>query len=295
MKLNKDFLNKLKYSNLKKDFNEVIKGISFKEIIVFLAFPIFILLIMSLPSIFRESLLFEIYDPSWWQFITHAFIHENFNHLCHNLQGYFIFGFVLFVFANRIKEKKNLFLLFLFTLLSLPIISSIIEILIYPIFLNNIRTSQGSSGLVSAMVGFLPVLWIYYFSKKQKTKLINIDFFTVSILYVVFLFGIIYYQIHKNFLSILLVLLLMILFCFRYRKNFKLVFKGISEESKDNVIFYFLLVLLPVLFMVAPLLLFPTEIIQEDSMMVDFLMHFIGLLYGIVVSFIFFIFISSKN
>jgi len=294
MKLNKEFLNKLKYSNLKKDFNELIKGISFKEILIFLAFPIFISLLMLLPSIFRESLSFKIYDHSWWQFITHAFIHKDFSHLWHNLQGYFIFGFILFVFANRLKEKKNLFLLFLFTLISLPIISSIIEILIYPIFMPIIKTSQGSSGLVSAILGFLPMLWIYHFSRKQKANLINMNFFNLSILYVAFLFVIIYYPIHKNIQFILRVSLFIILFCFLYRKNFKPLVKGIFEESKDNVVFYFLSVLLPVFFMVAPLLLFPTKIIQENSM-VDFFMHYIGLLYGIIVSFLFFRFIYSKN
>lgn len=294
MKLNKDFLNKLKYSNLKKDFNELIKGILFKEILIFLAFPIFISLLMLLPSIFRESLSFKIYDYSWWQFITHAFIHKDFSHLWHNLQGYFIFGFILFVFANRIKEKKNLFLLFLFTLISLPIISSIIEVLIYPIFMPMIKTSQGSSGLVSAIVGFLPMLWIYHFSRKQKTNLINMNFFSLSTLYVALLFVITYYPIHKNILFILLISLLIILFCFLYRKNFEPLIKGIFEESKDNMLFYFLSILLPMFFMVAPLLLFPRKIIQENSM-VDFFMHYIGLLYGIIVSFLFFRFIHSKN
>ena len=73
-------------------------------------------------------------------------------------------------------------------------------------------------------------------------------------------------------------------FSFIYRKNFKLIFKGILEESKDNIFFDFLL---PMLFMVAPiLLLFPDKIMQGNSL-VDFLMHYIGLLYGIIISFIF--------
>ncbi len=198
MKLNQEFLRKLKWSNIKKDFKELFKGITQKEIILFFAFPIFISLLMLLPSIFRESLSFKIYDYSWWQFITHAFIHKDFNHLRNNLQGYLIFGAILFIFANRFKEKKNQFLVFLFTLISLPIISSIIEILIYPIFMP-IKTSQGSSGLVSAILGFLPVLWIYHFSKKQKINLININFFNLSTLYVSLLFVIIYYPIHKIF------------------------------------------------------------------------------------------------
>jgi len=114
MKLNKEFLSKLKWSDIKKDFKELFKGITQKEILLFFAFPIFISLLMLLPSIFRELLSFKIYDYSWWQFITHAFIHKDFNHLWNNLQGYLIFGAIVFIFANKLKEKKNLFLVFLF-------------------------------------------------------------------------------------------------------------------------------------------------------------------------------------
>lgn len=294
VKLNKAFLNKLSLSNLKKDSIDLIKGITLKEVLIFLAFPIFISILMLLPSIIRESLSFKIYDYSWWQFITNAFIHKDMSHLWHNLQGYFIFGFVLLIFANKIEDKKNLFLLFLFTLISLPIISSIIEILIYPLFMPMIKTSQGSSGLVSAILGFLPMLWIYHFSKKQKNNLINMNFFNLSTLYVALLFVIIYYPIHKNMFFILFVLSCIIFFGYLYRKNFNPLLKGIFEESKDNVIFYFLTILLPIFFMVAPLLLFPVKIVQGNSM-VDFFMHYIGLIYGIILSFLFFKFKFSHS
>jgi len=294
MKLNKDFLNKLKWLNIKKDCIEITNGISLKDILIFFAFPVFITLLMFLPSIIRESLSFKIYDYSWWQFITNAFIHKDLSHLWHNLQGYFIFGLILLIFANRTGDKKNLLWLFLFTLISLPIISSIIEVLIYPVFMPMIKTSQGSSGLVSAILGFLPMLWIYHFSKKQKNNLININFFNLSTLYVALLFVIIYYPIHKNIFFILLVLACILFFGYLYRKNFKPLLKGIFEESKDNLIFYFLRILLPIFFMVAPLLLFPVKIVQGNSM-VDFFMHYIGLIYGIILSFLFFKFKFSHS
>ena len=294
VKLNKVFLNKLRLSNLKKDFVVLIKGISLKDILIFFGFPVFITLLMLLPSLIRESLSFKIYDYFWWQFITNAFIHKDLIHLWHNLQGYFIFGLILLIFANRTGDKKNLFWLFLFTLISLPIISSIIEVLIYPVFMPMIKTSQGSSGLVSAILGFLPMLWIYHFSKKQKNNLISMNFFNLSTLYVSLLFAIIYYPIHKNIFFILLVLACVLFFVYLYRKNFKPLLKEIFEESKNNVIFCFLTILLPLFFMVAPLLLFPVKIVQGNSM-VDFFMHYIGLIYGIILSFLFFKFKFSHG
>jgi len=276
----------LKWSNLKKDLIESVKGISLKDVLFFLAFPSFITLLMFLPLTIREPLSFHIYNPKWWQFFTHAFIHKDLGHLWHNLQGYFIFGVISLIFANNIKNKKDLFILFLFTLISLPIISSIIEILVYSRFIPMIKTFQGSSGLVSAILGFLPMLWVYHFSKEQRINLINMNFFNISILYIALLFVIIYYPIHKNILFILLVIGFILFFTFHYRKNFRLILKGVFKASKDNVIFYFLTILLPVFFMVVPLLLFPVKIVQGNNL-VDFFMHYISLLYGIVISFVF--------
>lgn len=293
MKINQNFLNKFKWLNVKNDCIEIINGISLKEILIFLVFPIFVSLLMLLPQAIRDSLSLKIYDYSWWQFVTNAFIHKDFSHLWGNLQGYFIFGLLLLIFANRTEDKKSLLFLFLFSVFSLPIISSIIEILIYPHFLPMIKTSQGSSGLVSTILGFLPMLWIYHFSKKQKNNLINMNFFNLSTLYVALLFVIVYYPIHKNILFILLVVACILFVVFLYRKNFKPILKGIFEESKDNVIFYFLTILMPIFFMVLPLLLFPVKIVQGNSM-VDFFMHYIGLIYGLIISFIFFKFKFSR-
>lgn len=81
VKLNKEFLKKLTFKNIKADFFDLLSGITIKEVLIFLAFPLTITLLMFLPANIREMLSFRIYDPSWWQFITHAFIHYDFIHL----------------------------------------------------------------------------------------------------------------------------------------------------------------------------------------------------------------------
>lgn len=149
-----------------------------------------------------------------------------------------------------------------------------------------IKTSQGSSGLVSSILGFLPMLWIFYHSKKQKHNLITMNFFNLCGLYVALLFVSIYYPIHKNISYIFVVIASMVLIGFFNRKNFKPIFKGVLAESRENILFYFLMILVPILFMVMPLLLFPVKIVQGNSL-VDFFIHYIGLIYGLIISFIF--------
>ena len=286
VKLNKDFLKKITFKNIKADFFGLFSGITIKEVLLFLVFPISIILLMLLPENIKGMLSFNIDDASWWQFITHAFIHHDFNHLWDNLNGFLIFGIILFIFSNKAGDKRNLALLFFFTLVSLPLISSVIEISIYPTFMHMIKTSQGSSGLVSAILGFLPMLWIFYLSKRQKHNLLTLNFFNLCGLYVALLFVFIYYPIHKNISYILVVVAFTVLIAFLNRKHFKLMLKGVLEESKDNIIFYFLMILIPLFFMIAPLLLFPVKLVQGNSL-VDFFMHYIGLIYGLIISFIF--------
>ena len=54
------------------------------------------------------------------------------------------------------------------------------------------------------------------------------------------------------------------------------------------------MIILPILFIVTPMFLFPVKIIQDNSL-IDFFMHFIGLIYGVIISFAFFKFKFNKN
>lgn len=285
--MNKEFIKKLHFSSLKKDFFELFRNISLKEIVLFSVFPIILFVIMLLPEVIRQNLTFSIYNPSWWQFFSHSFVHKDWGHFLNNLRGFIIFGLILSVFANKIKEKKLLFCLILTIIISLPILSSLIEFLVYPHFLPMIKTSQGASGIVSALLGVLPIIWIFYFAKKEKINFITTYYLNIIMLYVTCLFVFIYTGIHKKLLINLALLSLFVFFLFIYRKNFKLILKSIAEESRGNILFYFLLFFIPLFFILAPTILFPTNVIQGNSL-VDFFMHYIGLVYGILVSFLFF-------
>jgi len=237
-KSDKRFFRILKLSKIKKDFIELIEGITFKEILVILSFPIFITILMFLPPNIRDSLSLHIDNPQWWQFFTSSFIHENLIHLLDNIQTYFIISFVLLIFANKTRNKKNFFTLFLFNLISLPLISSLIVTIFYPKFIPSIKTSQGSSVLISSMLGFFPMFWIYYFSKKQKNNTID-KFFNLSLSYLYLLIVVIYYQVHKNILLVSAFFFYFLFYCYFYRKDFKVFVKNIYEESKNNIILLF--------------------------------------------------------
>jgi len=292
LEFNREALSKLSATNLKNDALELIKNVTMRQIIAFLLFPIFLMLLMYLPQNLRNSLVFHINSPEVWQFFTHAFIHNDWNHLSGNLGAYFVFGALLLVLANKTNRLKRLFLLFVITLVSLPILSSAFTILAYPVFIPDLKTSQGSSGLVSAMVGFLPIFWISYLSEKQKKDLMNWNFFGLAMLYVALMLGIIYYPIHQSILLILTTVSFLLVFAYFYRRYFGAIFKEIQKEK--NIIFSVLLILLPLLFMISPRILFPAKFMTEGGFL-DFIIHYFCLIYGISISFIFFKFHESKS
>jgi hypothetical protein len=135
------------------------------------------------------------------------------------------------------------------------------------------------------MFGFFPMFWIYYFSKKQKNNMID-KFFNLSLSYLYLLIVVIYYRIHKNMLLVSAFLFYFLFYCYLYRKDFKLLIKNIYQESKSNIIFYFLTIFLPIFFMIAPLILFPPKFVK-GNITIDIFTHYIGLFYGIIISYVF--------
>lgn len=276
---------KLTLGAIKTNFINVINGITLKEILIFLLFPIVITVLMLLPVTIRETLSLRNHNYLWWQVFTSAFIHKDWNHLLSNIQSYLAFGGILLVFSNKAWGKKDLLSLSILILISLPLISSIASLLIYRNY--SIETIQGSSGLISAVLGFFPILWVSYFSKKNRQNLMNMNFFYVCILYVALLYSTIYLPYYQSIILPFTIFISILILSFFYRNSFKTILKGIREESKANVVFGFLLVFIPLFFMAAPILLFPLKTIQNGSQ-VGIFVHYLGLIYGVTLSFIFF-------
>jgi len=282
--------------SLKKQFLELINGIGKRNIIFMLIIPVLITLLSLLPLTIREILQLNIKNPIWWQYLTQSFVHNSWSHLSSNLFGYFLYSILIIIFVNKLNLKKEFYGLFLFLVITLPIVSSFIQVKSYPIILSwlpNLQHSAGTSGIVSALAGFTIIFWAVYFNKINKEIVFDIRtslFFTIYIA-LIFVF---YYS---NGLSkiLLLVLVLFFIFLTTLITNIKKILVEISKESKRGLIWTFFLIITPILFFMTPKIIFPSfSSMFNNGTFTDFFMHYIGIAYGIIICGSYFIFINKK-
>ncbi|MDI3474147.1 MAG: hypothetical protein PWR30_470 [Candidatus Woesearchaeota archaeon] len=264
--------------SVKKQIEELFYEINKKDIALILILPIISVLIMFLPLWIRETLVVNIENPSWWQYITIYFVHGGLEHLFSNLIWYFVFSFLGLIISNSCDEKKKYFILFFIIVLTFPLFGSFIQFLgrrsLY---------SVGSSGIVSALVGLTIVFWIYYFNRKNRK--INFDLKTLFafVFYICSFF--LYIYIPKKIYSITS-FIIFLFFLFLLRQDIKNIFLEIKKEAKENLPRATSLIISIFFFVLIFIIIFPSNIINNEGAIIDYMMHFAGISYGFVISYI---------
>jgi membrane associated rhomboid family serine protease len=250
-----------------------------------LIFPVIISAVMLLPGNIQEALKLNLQNPKFWQFLTSGFVHNSASHYFDNLVAFIILILLQIILINRLKLQKSYSWLLFFTIISFPIISSIVKILLYPSLMPMVKISCGSSGIVSSLAGFIPMVWIAYLSKASRKNLCTVSFFGMVLSYIVLSFVIAYFSYHRNLFLTLIIIAIIVVFTASYKKSIKYIARTIAGEKNRLMLFYLLLLLL--FFLSSPLLTFPLRLIQGNNS-VDFFAHYLGFIYGFFISFVFF-------
>lgn len=252
---------------------------------IILTFPVIISAVMLLPANIQEGLKLNLQNPKFWEFLTSGFVHNSTSHYFDNLVAFIILILLQVILINKMKLQKGYSYLLFFTIVSFPIASSIVKILLYPSLMPMVKISCGSSGIISALVGFIPMVWIIYLSKTSKKNLCTFSFFGMILSFIVLSFVIAYFPYHKNILLTLIIIAVIVAFTVSYKKSIKHISLTIIREKNKLLLFY--LLFLPLFFLSSPLLTFPLKLIQGNNS-VDFFAHYIGFIYGFFISFVFF-------
>lgn len=276
------YLNKV--SAIKKDLESIILKVQFKYTILFLIIPVLCFILMLFPSNIQELLKLNINNPSWWQFLTRAFIHKDWTHFTSNIGMYLILSIVALIMTNFHNQTKKFLNLLFLTSIILPIITSILTTWLYPSLIPMIKTTAGLSGIVAAMAGFIGIFWLAGLQLNVKRKILTQQALNILLFYVALIFVIRYQFIHQTKWLIIIVILLLTGSIYLYKSNFQEVIRGMSEYHNKNQIIYFLSVFSIILFLCIPFLIFPLQIAQENSL-VDFFIHYFGLLWGLITSY----------
>ena len=262
--------------------------------------------VMTLPQELQDLLKFHFGNPSWWQYITAAFVHQNFDHFSSNIIMLILILFLQLLFVYKMGEEKRYQLLLLITLFVVPITTLLIQSYYgangFPIYKYG-STSCGISGVIFALFAFSPFIILTYYSKVIGKKLLNQPILITVSLYVLLGFQVsacIVVPTMSMFIFMIVLLLAFLIAClFVYYKqvgDFKMVTKLAINEYFSGLRFLtsILIVLLVILFLIMPWLLLSTQFIVNGTF-VDFIAHFMGILIGLILGYWMFSTLSFKT
>lgn len=272
--------------NIKKCLVEIFVGITKYDFLLLSFFPILISAVMFLPESIQINLRLHLQNPSWWQFYTASFVHQGIDHFKGNITILISFLIVGFLLANAIGEKNRYKKLLYITLIVFPFVESIVSFFLYkkvPI----VKVTSGSSGLVSAILAFIPILIYKRLSRHTQTKILSHRVF-VFLMFTFLTIFVAYYFVYIRIFSILVFLVLFSISSFFFAKNeLKRMFFGIQFEAQDNLILTWLIITSIIMSPIVFLLLFPKQVISSTGF-VGFLIHFLGFIFGLYTAFYFF-------
>lgn len=270
-------------NKVKRDFRELFKDVFKWDLAIFAILPIVITILALFPD-FTVNLRLNIHDWRWWQLLTASFVHINFKHYTDNISWFLILFVCQILIVSRLNIKKHYLNLFLLTILLFPIISSVIEIIVYPIKMPSIQFSMGSSGIISAFwgIGYSLVL----FALTNKKWILDKYAYYIAITSIALSFLVIY-RAQGNIIKPLIILLLFLMFClYKYFENLKILAISLCEENKNNMFYFILLTFSLLFFFAAPRILFPTNSANEKGT-VDLFVHYMGIIWGLSISYLY--------
>jgi hypothetical protein len=265
--------SKIVYEKLKKGFREIFSNVTKKDLFLIAIFPIILTIILLLPQAIQELLRLNIQSPSWWQFFTSSFVHKNYTHYINNLSLFLILMITNFIIILKTDSKNKFYILYFATLIMVPLVSSFVSYNFIP----QLKSTQGSSDIVAAVFGFLPITLIRFFHSLNK-KIDNERMF-YAVLFYSLLFLLFVYKGFSFFFIIFL-------FCyFIYiivlRKQFVYI-GGIYIKFRKKL-FQFVLLFATIIFLVGLSLIFPTNILLDETL-VNIGGHYVGFLMGIILA-----------
>lgn len=278
---------------LKNDLIEIRNLLSYTDVLKLSIFPIILVLLYVLlyPNIGQYQLSYS--SPQTIQFVTAELVHNNLIHLISNLAAYIVFATLGIILVSYISEKKAFYRALAFSIVFLALITPIIDIAIYPYsFMHNtnVKTTCGASGIISAIAGFIPaILMLYIFKKDNQYKnyrLINgsfayllLSYMAAMLSFFILLIGIAIGVQNIWIISYIIIAILLIsLFMWYSRKDIKKLYK-VAKKSDNRIVGRLLLCSL-IIFLVVPVILFPTDFLLQG---IDITGHFVGIWFGAII------------
>ena len=207
---------------------------------------------------------------------------------------------LFFLISTRSNYKHKYYFFYSLVIITTPILGALYQAHYFPSIFPNMKLSTGSSGIIAGLVGLTPAFWILCIISQNSAFKFRKRFAVLSVSYMMLSFLIIYFLL-KNLILIIALSLIFLSALFLYRKSLFYILIEIGKEGRERFVSALILLMVPVLFILSPFIfLFPTfssfsEMAIKTGTGVDFFTHFIGVVYGLVVSFVYFVFLDKET
>jgi len=245
------------------------------DVAVILGVPAVLVAVQLLPDSLRGALVLNYGSPGVVQVYTTHFVHAGFGHLAGNVAIYLIAVALVYLLLLYADARRTFHVGFALVLLVVPFPVSALDLYLVGSTAGDAST-RGFSGLAAAFVGFLPVA-VFVFLRENLSEKVRIyesmGLFLAALGVILLVFN------GPTDSTVLLSLSLGFLY---YVPVLRRLDVGAREEFQDWTLPKQALVVYAVLFfLVSPVLLFPANPVQGDTV-VNLVTHFGGFFVGYV-------------
>jgi hypothetical protein len=245
-------------------------------IIYFAIIPLVLTIVFLVSNILSKFLLLYPHSPTFISIIGSNYLHLDLLHFMSNLVFYLLIMIFIFTF-DALTNRKMLFVNLPLLFIVLPIVSSLVNVIIFS-YLDSNLPSKGFSAIVAGVFGYLAFstlhfIKVYYDVKFEKSifQLMGVIFY-INLLILSLIYG--YY------LAVIALLVLVVISIIYTKNDIKLIFFLLRRLKRSArvmifVSFYFCL-------FVGVLGLFPGNLKNSGSL-VNILAHYVGYMFGFIV------------
>jgi hypothetical protein len=233
--------------------------------------PITAIILLALGPAITGNLGLDVSSPQWWQFFTSSYTQQDASQLAASLAIYLPLAILQAMLARHAGKPQTYGLLALLALAAAPIASGATTLLLYTYAFNTaLGTVTGSSGIISAFLGFTPALLALAYTRATRARLSVKTTLGIPILYATAFASLAYAQ-YLGTLQVWAIIALFLLLLLYSRKELSSLARQLAGSSNPKTI-SLASALLAGLFIATPAILFPpTE--SGPATFTDFATH----------------------
>lgn len=251
-------------------------GVWIAGIIYFVIIPLILTVVFLISDSLKEVLLLYPNNPTFVSIIGSNYLHTTFPHFISNLIFYLVIMVFIFTF-DVATNKKMLFVNLPLLFIVLPIVSSVVNVIIFS-DLGVSAPSNGFSAIVAGVFGYLAFSTSHFIREYYGIKF---DRSIIQLMWLILYINLLIVSLIYGYYLAVVVLSVLVLFSIFYTaRDIKKIFSLLRKLKRPARVAIF--VSLYLCLCVGVIGLFP-ESLKNSGNLVNILAHYVGYVFGFMV------------